>query len=86
MVKIIEAPNRGTFQLKNFSKNDIGHAEHHKDGTYGLGYKLTINRNNVDIVLSHAFAPGAARAAVDAANDAIKRRIKINDISSYVLP
>ena len=58
-----------------------------KNCTYGSSFKLTKNRNSVDKVINHLFAPGAAVEAgqnvTDNANDAIKARINVYDIFSY---
>ena len=59
-------------------KDVFGFAEHQDNFTYGLGYKLTLQRNSDYHVLSH---PAQAN---DAANLALAGRVFIDDISWYV--
>ena len=61
-----------------YPKDVFGFAEHHDNFTYGLGYKLTLQRNSDNHVLSH---PAQAN---DAANLVLAGRVNIDDISWHV--
>ena len=69
---------KGNYLVRIFLKDVFGFAEHQNKCTYGVGCKLTLQRN-IDInVLSQ---PAGAN---DAANLALAGRIIIDDISLYV--
>ena len=68
----------GNFHVRNFLKDVFGLAAHHDSCTYGLGYKLTLQKNSYNHVLSH---PAGAN---DAANFALAGRVIIDDIRLYV--
>ena len=59
-------------------KDVFGFAEHQDNCTYGLGYKLTLQRNSDNHILGH---PAGAN---DAATLAIAGRIIIDDKTLYV--
>ena len=61
-----------------FLKDVFGFAEHQDNCTFGLIYKLTLQKNSDNHVLSH---PAKAN---DAANVALAGRVFIDDISWYV--
>ena len=69
---------KGNYHVRIFSRNVFGFAEHHDNCTYGLGYKLTLQRNDDNHVLSHLAEPN------DAVNLALARRVIIDGISLYV--
>ena len=66
---------KGNCHVRIYSKDIFGFAEHQDKCTYGLCYKLTLQRNSDNHVLSDP-----ARAN-DAANLALAGRVIINDIS-----
>ena len=69
---------KGNYHVIVYLKNVVGFAEYQDNCTYGLGYKLTLQRNSDIRVLSH-------RAGVDkAAILALAGRVIIGDISLYV--
>ena len=69
---------KGNYQVRIYLKDVFGFAEHQDSCTYGLAYKLTLQRNSDNHVLSH---PAQANAA---ANLALAGRVIIDDISLYV--
>ena len=69
---------RGNYHVRNSSKDFFGFAEHQDNCTYGLGFKLTLQRNSDNHVLSH---PAGAN---DAANLALAGRVIVDEISLYV--
>ena len=69
---------KGNYHVRIYLADIFGFAEHHDNCTYGLGYKLTLQRNSDNHVLSH---PAQAN---DAANLALAGRVIIDDISWYV--
>ena len=62
---------KGKFQLRIMLKDAFGFAEHQEKATYGIGYKLTLPRNNDEAVIDKV--AGIAEA-----------RIKIHHIHWYV--
>ena len=66
------------YHVRIFFKDIFGFQEHQGDCTYGLGYKITLERNSDNHVLSH---PAQVN---DAANLALVRRVITDDISLYV--
>ena len=68
---------KGIYLVRFYLKDVFGFAEHHDNCTYGLGYKLTLQRIGDNHVLSH---PPQAN---DAANVALAERVLIDDISWY---
>ena len=66
------------YQVRIYLKDVFGFAEHQDICTYGLSYKLTLQRNSDNHVLSH---PAQANAA---ANLVSAERVIIDDISLYV--
>ena len=62
---------KGKYHIRIYLKDIFGFAEHQENGTYGLGYKLTLTRNTDNAVLNkdNAFANG---------------RVKINNLEWYV--
>ena len=66
------------YHVRIYLKDVFGFAEHHDNFTYGLGYKLTLQRNSDNHVLGH---PAGAN---DAASLALTGRVIIDDISLYV--
>ena len=97
MIKVMEDKNKKCifknnhkkerFQEIKFLKAEVRTVEYQELGTHALRYNLTIIRNSDDNVLTHAFGPeeriGGAQAAIDAASEAIDRRIGIENIRSY---
>ena len=69
---------KGNYHVRIYLKNIFGYAEDQYNCTFGLGYKLTLQRNSDNHVLSHP------AGADDAANRALAGRVIINDISWYV--
>ena len=69
---------KGNYHVRIHLKIVFGSAEHHDNCTYGLGYKLTLQRKSDNHVLSD---PAQAN---DAANLALARRVIIDDISLCV--
>ena len=47
---------KGKYHLRIYLKDFFGFAEHQEKATYGLGYKLTLTRNNDNAVLNKANA------------------------------
>ena len=69
---------KGNYHVEIHLKDVFGFAEHQDTCTYGLGYKLTLQRNSDNHVLSH-------RAGVDnEAKLALAGRVIIEDLSWYV--
>ena len=69
---------KGNYHVRIYLKDVFGFADYHDNCTYGLGYKLTLQRNSDNHELSH---PAQAH---DAANLALAGRVIINDKSLYV--
>ena len=69
---------KGNSHVRICLKDVFSFAEHQDKCIYGLGYKLTLQRNSDNRVLSH---PAQAN---DAANLALVGRVIIDDISWYV--
>ena len=69
---------KGNYHVIIYSKDLFRFAEHQDNCTYGLGYKLTLQRNSDNHVLSH---PAQAN---DAANIDLAGRVILDDISWYV--
>ena len=44
---------KGIYLVRNYSKDIFGDAEHQCNCSYGLGYKLTLQRNSDNFELSH---------------------------------
>ena len=88
MINYKQSSTLGRLHNKKFLNVFCEYTEHQKNGTYGSGFESTTNRNSDDIVINQLFAPGAAveagQNAIDNANDALKARINIFDIISYV--
>ena len=74
-----DAPNMVRFHLKIFPKDVNGYAEQQENGAYGLAYEMTKTKKSVENALGHAFAPGEAnranQAAIEAANEAMKKTV-----------
>ena len=68
---------KGIYLVRTFLEDVFSYEEHQEDATYGLGYKLTLQRLSDDQVLSHV-------AATNAANLALAGSLFINDISWFV--
>ena len=68
----------GNYHVRIYLKDVFGFAEHHDSCTYGLGNKVTLQRNSDNHVLSH---PAQAN---DAAIVASAETVIIDDISWYV--
>ena len=47
---------KGKYHVRVYLKYVFGFAEHQEKATYGLGYKLTLTRNNDNAVLNKANA------------------------------
>ena len=62
---------KGKYHLRIYLKDIFGYAEYQQKATYGLGYKLTLTRNNDNVVLNKG-------------NVIIIGKIKINAIEWYV--
>ena len=73
-----KTPDKGIYHVIFCLIDVFAYAEFQKNGSYGLGHNLKINRNNADFVTNLVFAPwtgiGAAQTAIDAAKKAIKGR------------
>ena len=69
---------KGNYHVRNYLKDIFGFAEHEDNCTYGLGYKLTLQRNSDHHVVKH---PAQVN---DAANLALAGRDIIDDINWYV--
>ena len=69
---------KGNYHVRIYLKDILGFAEHHNFCTYGLGYKLTLQRNSDNHVLSH---PAQAN---DAASVALAGSVVMDDINWYV--
>ena len=69
---------KGNYHVRTYSIDFFGFAQHHANCTYGLVYKLTLQRNSDKHVLS---LPAQANAA---AKDALAGRVIIGDKSLYV--
>ena len=67
---------KGNYHVRFFF-GIFGFAEHQNNCSYGLGFKLTLQRNSDNHVLSH-------RAETNAENFALAGRFFIDDISLYV--
>ena len=65
---------RGNYRVTFYLKDGFGFAEHQENAIYGLGYKLTLQRNSDNHVLSR-------RSGTDAENDALAGRVLIEEIS-----
>ena len=63
--------DKGKFRVRFMSKDIFGSVEHQEKATHGLSYKLTLRRNENNVVLNKAVA------IVDA-------RIKIDNMQCYV--
>ena len=78
------APNDGKFHVRISLEDVFGYVDRRKSGTYAFKKQMRITEHSEGYVLIHTFAPeaaaGAARTAVDAANDAVKRPL-LNDLS-----
>ena len=74
----INKTTKGTYHVRNYLKDIFGFAEDQYNCTYGVGYKLTLQRNGDNHVLGH---PAQAN---DAANAALAGRVFINDLSLYI--
>ena len=66
------------YHVRTFLKDVFGCAEHQDKCTYGLGYKLTLQRNNDNHVLSHR------AGATNAENLVSAGRVFLEDISLFV--
>ena len=62
---------KGKYHIRIYLKDIFGFAEHQEKGTYGLGYKLTLTRNNKNSVLIKD-------------NAVVNGRVKINSLDWYV--
>ena len=62
---------KGKYHIRIYLKDFFGFAEHQEQGTYGLGYKLTLTRNTDDTVLNKD-------------NIDVNGRVKINSLDWYV--
>ena len=71
---------KGNYHVRIYLKDLFGFAEHHNNCSYWLGYKLTLQRNSDNDVLSH---PAQAN---DAANLTLAGRVIIDDNSWYFPP
>ena len=69
---------KGNYHVRIYLNYISGFAEHHNKCSYGLCYKLTLQRKNDIHVLSH---PAQAN---DAANLASAERVIIDDITWYI--
>ena len=70
---------KGNYHVRTFLKDNFGFAEHQDNCTCGLGYKLTLQKNNDNHELSY---PAQAN---DAINLALAGRVIIKDLSWYVV-
>ena len=70
---------KGKYHVTNYLKDILGFAKHHDNCTYGLGYKLALQRNSDNHVLVHPTQTN------DAANLVLAGRVIIDDINWYVL-
>ena len=62
---------KGKYHVRIYLKDIFGFAEHQEKGTYGLGYKLTLTRNNNNTVLNKD-------------NAVVNGRITFNSLDWYV--
>ena len=62
---------KGKYHVRTYLKDIFGYAEYQQKATYGLGYKLTLTRNNDNVVLNKGNAINIGK-------------IKINAIEWYV--
>ena len=62
---------KGKYHVRIYLKDIFGYAEYQQKGTFGLGYKLTLTRNNDNVVLNKGNAINIGK-------------IKINAIERYV--
>ena len=69
---------KGSYHVRIYLKDVLGFVEHHDNCTFGLGYKLTLQRNSDNHVLSHP------PQVDDEGNLALAGRVIIDDISWYV--
>ena len=69
---------KGNFHVKIYLKDFFGFSEHHDNCTYGLVYKLTLQKHSENHVLSHS------AQANDAANLVLAGRVFVDDIVCYV--
>ena len=69
---------KGNYHVRIYLKDIFGFAEHQDNCTYGLGEKITLQRNSDNHVLSHPAQDN------DAANLALAGRVIIDVISWYV--
>ena len=69
---------KGNYHVRFYLKDNFGFAEYQDNCTYGLGSKLTIQRNSNSHVISH---PAQAN---DTASLALAGRVTIDDTSLYV--
>ena len=69
--KAIEKSIKGKYHIRNYLKDFFGFAEHQENGTYGLGYKLTLTKNTDNAVLNND-------------NAVANGRVKINSLDWYV--
>ena len=68
---------KGNYHVRNYWKGLFGFAEHQDTCTFGLGYKLTLQRNSDNQMLRR-------RAGINAENLALAGRVILNDMSWYV--
>ena len=57
---------KGKYHVRIYLKDVFGFAEHQEKATYGLGYKLTLTRNNDNAVLNKANATPDAKVKINA--------------------
>ena len=70
--------SKGNYQVRIHLKDIFGFAEHPDNSTYGLGYKLTLQRNSYNHITSN---PAQAN---DPAKGALAGRVIMDDLSLYV--
>ena len=68
---------KGSYRVRFYLKDIFGFAEHQDNCTYGLGYKLILQRNSDNHVLGH-------RAGTNAENLALAGRVIIEDLSCVI--
>ena len=69
---------KGNFHVRIYLNDIFGFAEHQDNCIYGLDYKLTLQRNSDNDVVSHP------AGASDAANVALAGRVIVDDLSLYL--
>ena len=74
----INETTKGNYNFRIYLKDVFGFAEHQDICTFGLGYKLSLQRNSDNPLLSH---PAQAKFE---ANLALAGRVIIDDISWYI--